>query len=262
MDMLKNTDPNIILTGAKAMALEFLPRLLGVLLLLAISHVVIQGLNRLVKKLLKSSKVDATLHNFILGVLRNTLRVIVIVTALLILKVPTSPLVTIMGSMGLALSLALKESLSNVAGGISILFNRPFAKGDLIEVKGIIGTVRAIDLAYTNLITDDDKIVYVPNGDISKSVVINYSSEALKRLDIVFFIPIGSDFAKAREIILDVISSSAYTLTQPESIISINGRNEDSYSVSCKVWIKAEHYDTISAPLSEEIDRRLKEAGI
>lgn len=262
VDIIENTDPNILLERTKALLWDFVPRVLGVLLLLALSHVFIKAFVKLIKKFLVRSKINPTLHSFILGVVKNSVWVFVIIVCLLILKVPTSPLVTVMGSVGLALSLALKDSLANVAGGISVLFNHPFAKGDLIEIKGIVGTVRAIDLVYTRIITDDDKTVYLPNGDISKSVVINYSSEPLKRLDLIFFIPVESDFEKAKEIILSVLTSSAYTLTQPEPIIRISGRNSDSYSVSCKVWTKAEHYDTISAPLHDGIDLKLKQAGM
>lgn len=259
---LGNTDPNTLLASAKAIFLDFAPRVLGVLLILVLSHIFITAFAKFTKKILSRSKVDPTLHNFIVGVVKNAVWVVVIITCLLILKVPTSPLVTVIGSVGLALSLALKDSLANIAGGISVLFNHPFSKGDLIEIKGMVGTVRAIDLVYTRIKTDDEKTVYLPNGDVAKSVVINYSSEPLKRLDLVFFIPVESDFEKAREIILSVLNSSAYTLKQPEPIISISGRNADSYSVSCKVWAKAEHYDSISSPLSEGIDFKLKQANM
>lgn len=227
-----------------------------------IAHVTIRALKNLVKNLLKRSKIDPTLHAFILGVLKNSLWVLIIITVLLILKVPTTPLATILGSVGLALSLALKDSLSNIAGGISILFNRPFLKGDLVEIKGVVGVIRAIDLVYTRMLTDDDKTVYLPNGDVAKSIVTNYSSEPLKRLDLVLFIPIESDFEKAKIIILEILNNSAHTLTIPAPIVAVTGRNEDSYSVALKVWVHAEYYDLLSAALNTEIDRRLKAAGM
>lgn len=262
VDALTKTSPQILLENIKAAVIDYLPRLLGAALLLLFGHVLIKGVVKFVKGLLKRSKIDVTLHHFILGLLKNSLWVLLAVMLLLVLKVPVTPLVTILGSVGLALSLALKDSLSNIAGGISVLFNRPFAKGDLVEIKGVVGTIHAIELMYTRMRTDDDKIVYLPNGDVSKSVVVNYSSEPLKRLDFVFFIPLSSDFEKVRDIILSILKSSAYTLTQPVPIIAVNGRNEDSFSVMCKVWAKAEYFDAISATLGDEIDRRLKEAGM
>lgn len=259
---LQQTSPQKLLETIKTGLLNYLPRLLGAFLLFVAGHIIIKALGKLVKKLLKSSKIDVTLHNFILGLLKNALWILLGVILLLILKVPVTPLITVLGSVGLALSLALKDSLANVAGGISVLFNRPFAKGDLVEIKGVVGTIRAIELFYTRMQTDDDKIIYLPNGDVAKSIVINYSSEPLKRLDLVFFVPLESDFEKVRGIILSILDSSAYMLTQPAPIITVNGRNDDGFSISCKVWTKEEYFDRISVTLGDEIDRRLKEAGM
>lgn len=252
----------IFLQDFKLMLLAYIPRILGVLFLLAATNVIIKALNKLVKKLLKRTKLDPTLHNFICAVLRIGLWVVSIVAALLILQVPTSPLVTVMGSAGLALSLALKDSLANVAGGISVLAYRPFAIGDLIEVKGVVGIVTDIELFYTYISTDDGKMVYLPNGDLSKSVVTNYSTEPLKRLKLEFFIPLQSDFTKAKDIIAGILESSSQILTQPAPIITIKGSNDDSYMVSCKAWTKAVHFESISQRLGDEIDRKLKENGI
>lgn len=178
---IKNADPYTLIEKLKSVLIDFTPRLLGVLIFLAVSHIVIKGLSAFLKNILKKSKIDPTLHSFILGVLKYSIWIIVMIIALIILGIPTTPLVTIMGSVGLALSLALKDSLANVAGGISILFSRPFDKNDSIDVKsyssanGFSGTVKKIDLFYTQIITDDGDMVYLPNGDVSKSVVTNHS---------------------------------------------------------------------------------------
>lgn len=242
--------------------LAYIPRILGALLLLAATKIIVGALDKLVKNILKRSKLDTALHHFIRSILRVGLWIVSIVAALLILKVPTSPLVTIMGSAGLALSLALKDSLSNAAGGVSVLANRPFTIGDLIEVGGVIGVVKYIELFYTHVITDDGKMVYLPNGDLSKSVVINYSTEPLKRIDLEFFIALQSDFSKTKEIVSGILINSAHILTKPAPIIEIKGRSDDSYIVSCKAWTKAEYFDAVSQKLGEEIDRKLKENGI
>lgn len=261
-ETIKTIDPDLWILRLKMLFRDFAPRVAGVLAFLAFSHFITTAVIRLTEKLLKKSKIDPTLHNFIQGVAKTSIRVLVIIVALMMLKVPTSPLVTVIGSVGLALSLALKDSLANVAGGISVLLNMPFAKGDLIEIKGMAGVVDSIDIVYTRLKTDDGKIVYMPNGDVSKSVVTNYSSEPLKRLNLHFFIPLESDFEKSKEIILNVLNSDYYTLKQPAPCVNINGKNADSYSISCKVWVKEELYDAISSSLSEEIDLKLKQAGI
>lgn len=261
-EFIKTIDIDLWILRFKTLLRDLAPRILAVLVFLAASHFIITAVIKLTEKLLKKSKIDATLHNFILSLTKTSIKVLVVIVALLMLNVPTSPLVTVIGSVGLALSLALKDSLANVAGGISVLLNRPFAKGDLIEIKDVVGVVDSIDIVYTRIKTDDEKIVYMPNGDVSKSVVTNYSSEPLKRLNLHFFIPVESDFEKSKEIILNVLNSGSYTLKQPAPCVSINGKNADSYSISCMVWAKAEFIDTISSPLSEEIDLKLRQAGI
>lgn len=263
---IENSDPNTLLLRLKTSILDIAPRLFGVLVILAFSHVFVKLFIKFIKKLLTRSKIDPTLHNFILGVIKISIWVLTIIMCLIALNVPVSPLITVIGSVGLALSLALKDSLTNVAGGISILFNRPFAKGDLIGItlgiNTIVGTVQEIDLFYTKVTTDDSRTIYLTNGDVAKAIVTNYSSEPLGKLDLMFFIPVESSFEKAKEIISSVLSSSAYTLTQPAPVIGISGRNEDSYSISCKVWVKAEYCDTIGTPLHEGIDLKLKQSGM
>lgn len=242
--------------------LVFLPRLVSALLVLAIGHIIILTLNRAFKKILQRSRIDPTLHKFLRSILRVTLYILLGMICLGILHISLAPLITLIGTAGLALSLALKDSLSNVAGGLSVLFSRPFAQNDLINVKGVTGVVDAIDLVYTKIHTDDDKVVFLPNGDVAKSVVINFSATPLKRMDFVFSIPISADFEAAKAIILPVLQSTAYTLQEPEPSMHISGRSEDSAIVTCKVWAREEHYEAIYGPLGDEIDRRLKAADM
>lgn len=258
---LESTPPETLLLRAKTAVADFLPRLMGALLFLILCRFLISGLIKLTKRILKASKIDPTLHSFILGVIRYSCRILVFIIALLILRVPVSPLVAVLGSVGLALSLALKDSLSNLAGGISILLNRPFLKGDLIAVQGAVGTVRSIELFYTRMVMDDGKIVYLPNGDVSKSIVTNYSAEPLTRVELTFTVPEQARPAKVRDLIGEVLSDSVYLLAEPAPVSEVTGKSEEGLKIVCKAWVKAEYYETATALLKAEIEARLQEAS-
>ncbi|MCL2034892.1 MAG: mechanosensitive ion channel family protein [Oscillospiraceae bacterium] len=253
LDSIKNTTPKSLLEYAKTSLIAFLPRLAGALLLLIVAYFSIKGLVILIKRFLKASHVDATLHSFILGIFKTLSWIVVIIMALLILRVPVSPLVAVLGSVGLAFSFAIRDNLANITGGVSILFSRPFLKGDLIEVNGVAGEVKSIELFYTRIITDDNKAVYLPNGDIAKSVVTNHSAEPLQRADLTFLIPADIDFEKAKTIIGAIVAESAHTLKSPAPLISVNEKTKDGRVISCRVWVKARYYDDAFERLQNEI---------
>lgn len=257
-----NLTPQQFFQKLQDFAVDYLPKILGAVVVFIVGRFIMKILLNASKNLLRRSRIDSTLHNFILSIIKIAMYLVLLIVCLTILKIPAAPLVTVMGTAGLALSLALKDSLANIAGGISVLFNHPFRKGDLVQIKDVTGVVKAIDLVYTQIKTDDDKLIYFPNGDAAKSVVVNYSSKPLKRLDFVFYIPLNANFEEAKKTISLILVSSEYTLSQPEPIIHTLGKTEDSYSVSCKVWAREEYYDTIYTPLSDEIDRQLKALGM
>jgi len=257
-DSIKSMTPRALLERSKTALIDFLPGLAGALLLLVIAYFTISGLLKLIKRFLKASRIDATLHSFIIGTIKYISWIIAVIMALLILRVPVSPLVAVLGSVGLAFSLALRDSLANLTGGISILFNRPFLKGDLIEVKGAVGKVHSIELFYTRIMTDNDKTVYLPNGDIAKSIVTNYSAEPLKRIEFTFSVSADMDFETVKEIITGVIAGTPRTLTSPPPVVAVSEKNGGGCKISCKTWVKAEHYDDILAQLQGEVTKRFE----
>lgn len=255
IETIQETPPAVLLDKFKAFVADYLPRLLWALVLLAVGYVVLNALAKAFKKLLKRSRVDATLHSFIVSMSKILGGTLLIILCLGILRVPLAPLVTALGTVGLAVSLAVKDSLANIAGGMSVLFNRPFAKGDLVEIKDKIGVVRRIELVYTLLMTDDDKLVYLPNGDVAKSVIINYTTEPLRRLDMQFSAEMS--FEAAQAIILRVLQSSAFLLPSPAPVLRVYGQEGNMLLIICKVWAKQEHADELEMPLRQEIVKQL-----
>ena len=151
-----------------------MPWLIAAGMLLA-GFVAIRVIMRIMKRAIAGSSLDAALHKFIQSGTQAVCWVILSGTVLAYLGVPLSTFITMLGVSGAAIALALKDSLGNIAGGVIIMVSQPFKQGDLIEAGGAKGTVEGIDLLLTTLLTQDDNKVYIPNGTLSKSVIVNYS---------------------------------------------------------------------------------------
>jgi len=170
----------------------------------------------------------------------------------MILGVPVTSFITILASCGVAIGLALQGSLSNFAGGLMILFFKPFKVGDYIEAAGESGTVSEISVVYTVLLTPDNKKITIPNGTLTNSVIENYSSEATRRVDFTFNTGYECDIEKVKELILKIISEHPAALKEPEPFVRLSAHGESSLTYSARVWCNSEDYwnlyfDTIEA---------------
>ena len=163
-----------------------LRKVITILLLFAGCMVVMKVVLRLTDRAFHRLEVEKGLHTFLHAALRVILWLITVCIVLDYIGVPMTSLVALLGVLGLAVSLAIQGTLSNLAGGIQVLVSKPFKAGDYVEAGGVGGTVKEVGLAYTKLATVDNKVISVPNGQISGEKIINYSSAELRRVDLVF----------------------------------------------------------------------------
>lgn len=217
--------------------------------------IVVKAIMKLMTKALAKTSIDPALHSFIKNIVKVALWLLIIVTALGKLGIPTSTFVTVIGACGAAIALALKDSLSNVAGGILILITKPFGKGDYIEAGGAAGTVEKIDLMSTTLKTPDNKIVRVPNSNMSTSVVTNYSESGMRRVDNDFGIGYECDIDKAREIILSVIRKNELTVVEPAPEVLVGDHGDNAVTLHSRVWCKTSDYWTVYFYMQEEVKK-------
>lgn len=226
-----------ILVGIQRFLSEKLPSVGLALLVLAVGYMLVRLLMRFLKRLLESSKVaDATLNGFVLSTVRIVLYVVLVITCAGILNVNLVPLITLLGAMGLAVTLAMQDILANLAGGLSILFSRPFSKGDYVEIGGAAGTIREIGMVYTVLQTLDNKKTFVPNGDVAKAVVVNYSAEPMRRLDLTFYIRDTADYAKAKRTALALIDRNPLALKTPAPFVRFTDQTPAFVRMTVYVW--------------------------
>ena len=163
--------------------LDKLPSLIFAVLFLLIGMFLIKQIMRILKRAFNRSNMDGIMSSFIRSVAKIILYVLLIVIALSILDVPMDSIVAVIASAGVAIGLALKDSLSNLAGGFIILFSKPLKEGDTIEADGVMGKVEAITILYTRIVTVDNKTVFIPNGVVASGKIINYTDKDRARKD-------------------------------------------------------------------------------
>lgn len=242
--------------------LEYGGNLLMAVVVFAVGMVLIKLALKITEKALGKTRLDKSVHKFVMTATKYTLYIILAVVILTSLKVPTAPLVTVLGACGAAVALALKDSLGNIASGIIILANKPFIRGDVIEVTGITGIVQSIDLLVTTLKTYDNKVITIPNGTITASVLVNYSREEKRRVDLTFTISYDSDIAKAKDVLLAVAESNSDIFADPAPVIGVAEHQDSAILLDLKVWCENSRYYDVRYYLEEQVKLAFDEANI
>lgn len=243
--------------------LDLLPKLLTAALILLVGIILVRWAAKFARNLLKHSRLDVTLHNFIVSILSALLYILLAIIVVTVL-VPSAAgsLITMFGVFGLAVSLAVKDSLANLAGGMSVLFTKPFALGDYVNINGNEGTVQEIRLNYTVIKTVDNKLVHIPNGDVAKAEITNFTAQETRRLDLVFSIGYDDDFEQAKKIICEIVHDNPLAHSDPEPIVRMVEHGDSAIRIGCRVWVDTADYWTLNYDLLEEVKRRFDAAGI
>jgi len=241
---------------------EYLQFAVSLCLIVVIGLLIIKLLIKLLRKALKKTTLDESMHVFVINAAKIILYIVFVVVLLGYMNVPTAPLVTVLGAGGAAIALALKDSLGNIAGGIIIMVHKLFKKGDVIEVADEVGIVESIDLFVTTLKTYDNKVVTVPNGTITTSVIVNYSKEDTRRVDCTFGISYDSDIAKAKDVLFAVTEVCPGILNTPEPIVGVKEHLDSAVMLDLKVWCNTEDYASVKYFLEEQVKLAFDEANI
>lgn len=237
-------------------------QILWALVLLAAGGIIIKILLHAVRKTLAKTSLDPALHKFIINTVKIVLLIMLAITILGYLNIPTSTFVAVLGACGAAVALALKDSLANIAGGIIILINKPFGKGDYVNINGTEGIVDSIDLLVTTLKTPDNKVVSVPNGTITTSVLINYSKEEYRRVDCTFGIGYDCNIGKAKDVIYAVIESNPDIIKDIAPIVAVSSQGESAVNIDCKVWCRNSDYWNVKYYMEETVKLAFDENDI
>lgn len=216
----------------------------------------------LVGRLMEKRGVDESLHPFLKSILSIGLKVVLVLSIISYLGVPTASFLAVLGSAGLAIGLALQGSLSNFAGGVLILTVKPFRKGDFITAMSVSGTVHLIHLLNTVLKTPDGQLIFIPNGQLAGATITNFSAEPTRRLVINFGISYGDDIAKAKAIIQQEVATDERVLKDPEPSIVVNALGDHAVNIAMRVWTGKDDYWAVNFDLHEKVKNHFDRENI
>lgn len=237
-------------------------KLLAVIVLLIVSLKAIKWLKKWIRTSSKLDKVDSSLRSFAVSFISVVLYAILFVTVLMILGVPATSFVAVLTTCAAAIGLALQGSLSNFAGGIMILLFKPFKVGDYIEAAGESGTVSEISVVYTELLTVDNKRITIPNGTLTNSVIENYSSEKMRRVDLKFKTAYNCEMATVKNVIGKVIENNPKALKNPEPFVRLSAHGDNANEYDVRIWCKNEDYWDVYYDVVESVEKAFNENGI
>ncbi len=223
---------------------------------------VAQWLTGVVKKLMKKSRLDDMLINFIGNLTYTVLLLVVVMAALDHLGIQTTSLLAVFGAAGLAVGLALKDSLANFSSGVMIILFRPFKVGDYIEAGGVSGMVEEVRMFATILSTGDNREIIVPNGQIYGGTITNYSARSTRRIDLVFGIGYDDDITIAKQIINDILKADDRILPDPEPAVAIAELADSSVNFNVRPWVNSGDYWAVRSDLLEKVKLSFDAEGI
>jgi small conductance mechanosensitive channel len=241
---------------------EYGLRLLFSLIIISIGIWLARNVSQLAYKAMKARGIDATIRRFVDKVIYVAIVVLTVITALSQLGIQTTTIIAALGAVGLAIALALQVSLSNFAAGLLLVMFRPCKVGDYIETGAIGGTVRAINLLYTSLLTGDNKVVTIPNSQLLNSPLTNFNTMPKRRIDLTLDINYESNIDLAKSVIQKVIDQEARILKEPEPLIAVQSLGETSLKITARSWVKTEDYSATLFALNELIKEGFDQAGI
>ncbi|GAB2642250.1 small-conductance mechanosensitive channel MscS [Vibrio panuliri] len=236
--------------------------IISAVLILFIGNIIAKAVANSVAKMLDKKKMDKAVVEFLHGIVRYTLFVIVLIAALSRIGVQTASVVAVIGAAGLAIGLALQGSLSNFAAGVLIVGFRPFKSGDYVEVGGVAGSVEAIQIFQTVLKTPDNKMVVVPNSGVIGSPITNYSRHDTRRVDLTIGVSYSSDLKLTKKVIQEALEKDERILKDHDITIGVVALADSSVNFVVRPWCKTADYWDVYFDSNQAIKEALDANGI
>lgn len=250
------------LTNNSDLLVQYGVNIISALLILFIGNIVVKAVANSVAKVLKKKNMDKAVVEFIHGLVRYMLFVIVLIAALGRVGVQTASVVAVIGAAGLAVGLALQGSLSNFAAGVLIVAFRPFKSGDYVEIGGVAGSVESIQIFQTVLTTPDNKMVVVPNGSVIGSPITNYSRHDTRRVDLVIGVSYSANLQQTKELLTKICESDERILKEPGVQVGVHTLADSSVNFVVRPWVKTADYWNVYFDLMQAIKEGLDKEGI
>lgn len=222
----------------------------------------IKRLLLLLKYMLISSRLDNSLVSFVLTAVKIVVYTLFLLHCMNMMGIAVTGFVSAISAVTLAIGLSIQNVIASVANGLMIVSTRPFKVNDFVDIDGISGTVQEVTLMHTILNTPDNKHVFVPNSKVFGSQITNYSTNELRRLDVLYDVDYASDVESVRKILLDYALSHPLVLKNPAPAVHYATSKESSITFTLRVWVKNSDYWPVNWDLQEENFKNLVNGGV
>lgn len=236
--------------------------ILAAMVIYIVGRWLIKLINRGCARMMSRRNMDPEVHSFIASGVSIGLNILLIIGVIGALGIETTSLAALVASLGVAIGMALSGQMQNLAGGVLILIQRPYKIGDYIATNDVEGRVESIQIFNTRLLTVDNKTIYVPNGNISSGVLINYSAQMLRRIDLCYNVEYGENMEKIREVLQGVLNANEKVLKEPAYEILLEALTDSSVAIKIKAWSRTDDYWEVFYRLNEDVYNAFNNAGI
>ena len=241
--------------------LNNLPKIILAVVVLVLGFLLASLVSKILCKAMKRRKVDFAVYNFIAKITRFVIRITFILIALsMFIKI--NSLIAALSAAGVAIGLGLQDSVSQFASGVQILINHPFKAGDYVEIGGEGGFVSEIGFMTTIITSYDNKRIIIPNSDITKNRIVNFSAEKTRRVDLTFSISYAADIAKAKDIVMQTALQNEQILRHPLPEVTVGAHSASSIDLFCRVWCETADYWTVFFAMQENVKLNFDKGGI
>ena len=231
------------------------------IVILVIGVLAIRIIGKILKTALEKSKLEKAAHVLITSLVSTALYILLGLTVASSLGIDVTSIVALASVLTLALSLALQNMVANIIGGFTILYTQPFHSGDYVEIAGQAGTVREINMTYTQMTTPDNKVISIPNSAVVAAQIVNYSAEETRRVDVA--VSVGQDVAPQKVIDALVLAGTVdNALLNPAPVAVVAGYVDSTINYSLRVWVKTDDYWDVFFLVNQRVKQIFDEQGI
>lgn len=256
------SDPATFFDGVLKWLQSIAGNIVGAALIICIGFWISKKIVKIIKKGMVRAKNDYTVITFIGSVVNIILKFIIIISALAVLGVDITSILTAFGAAMVAIGLALQNSLSNIASGVLIILNKPFKSGDILEFQGMTGTVVKIDLFNTHMKTYDNREIIVPNSIMTGNSVTNCTSQDKRRVDLKFSISYDDDIIKVKGLLYTLIANYDLVMKDPEPAVYVGSHADSAIIMEVKLWTQPENYWKVYYYMMENVKLLFDKEGI
>ena len=231
------------------------------ILILVVGIILIKIIMHIINKALSKSNLEKAAHGLIKSLVRAVLYLLVGLIAASSLGIDVTGVIALASVLTLAVSLSVQNALTNVIGGITLLYTKPFKSGDYVEIAAESGTVQEIGMSYTKLLTPDNKVIYIPNSAVVSADIVNYTVSGTRRVDLAFCVSYDTPTQKVIQALYDAGKVHG-ALTDPAPFASVNKYGDSTVEYVLKVWTKTDDYWDVHFAINEKIRETFKKAGV